>query len=1741
MRSLLGVWESAAHRCWDVVVVALALAAMPPLAAAQPQQDQQPLQIHESTPSSQLLPLSQPALPPRVLQGRRFLAQRRWAPDALRRPLRPNWVRPLSARQGNSLSAATATWQPVGPAAVVTPGYGLVSGRVAALAIDPSDPTGNHVYVGTSGGGVWSAQNAAAGNPAQVLLTPLTDTVNALDVINDASISIGALTVQPGGTGVILAGTGDPNDALDSYYGAGILRSADGGNTWTAIPITADQLYAFTGEGFAGFAWSTTNPQLVVAAVSQAYEGTLVNATVAGRSYQGLYYSTDAGVTWNLSTITDGPYAIIQQDGGIFAQPDGNAVTAVVWNPVRRLFIAAVRFHGYYQSADGITFTRMAAQPGAGLTGAACPANSGTIGSLGCPIFRGALAVNPQTGDTFAWTVDIANQDQGLWQDGCGITLAGACAAADILFSKQWATQPLETNTTAGAATIANGDYNLALAAVPAAPGQGEDTWLLAGGNDLWRCSLAQGCVWRNTTNAATCMSAQVAEFQHALAWNSANPQEILVGNDGGLWRSLDAVGETGPVCSPSDATHFQNLNGGLGSLAEVQSLGAGQSVGEGGTLFAMVAGLGVNGTAGIKSNAGDVADWPQILGGYGGPVVVNPANLNEWLVNNQNGVSIYSCSDTGACTPDGFGAAPAVTDADVGGDGDAMSEPAPFLVDALDASQLLVATCRMWRGPQSGAGWSSASVISPGLATGQNGVCDGDELIRSIAAMPLASGSEVIYAGLYGTQRGGQSLPGHIFRAVFNPASGVMPAWQDLTLNPVANSDTQFNALGFDISSIVVDSHDPTGNTVYATLEAFSSSIAPVATVYGSTDGGAHWANLTSNLPWTPVSALLVDPQSASTLYIATDIGAYFTSQVSNCLNPVSYCWSVFGTGLPLAPVVALAAPSSAGAPQVLTAGTYGRGIWQTPLWSAGAHLTTATANPSPLVFPPQAFGTTSSAQTVTVTNTGSLPMASTAITVSGDFAETDTCQDAPVAPAGTCTIQVWFTPTATGARTGQMVLSVNVDGGEITVALDGFGNPAGAVTLTPASLAFGSIEVGQTSAPAQATATNTSGAGVTFSNAVITAPFSLASNTCPAGTLAAGAACQLTVVFTPVQPGLVSGTLTLTDGAGTQTVLLSGTGAAPPTDLLNPASLTFQATGTGQLSAALPVLLTNTGDLPLASIAVSTTAQFESSNTCGTQLAPHATCAIRVVFAPTALGAQAGTLKVTDALRTQTVSLSGIAVPPGMLSVTPGSLSFPSQALGTSSTPVLLTVTNGGGVSAANVGFLVGGAGASSFSVGTTTCGAALAAAASCTAQVMFTPQQAGGALASLTVSSSTVGVTPVVVVLQGSGQAPAGINVSPAYLAFADTPVGGVSAAQIVTVSNGSGVAASQLSLATGAPFTLTQNSCPATLAANTRCTVGIAFAPVAMGPASGVLAVSSPAIFNSANVPLSGTGAAAASVLITPSSISFPATGVGLSSSPVPVTVTNSGVSLSLADLSLNVSAGFQLVNNLCPSSLAPGQSCAAAVEAVPGSAGPQAGKLTVASSSIAGSATIQVTAMGFDFTVVPVGSSSQTVAAGQTATYTLAVAPLSGSSGTFSLACDALPPNALCLFSPPALTEGAGDTGSVTVQISTGSATALLPGQSTGRGLMLPLLCTLLLLPLGWRRRGRVLGAAVLLTALAFCVFGVGACAGAGGGSSGGTGGGGGGAGTTPAGTYSIPVTVTSTGISHSATLTLTVD
>jgi hypothetical protein len=1292
------------------------------------------------------------------LRGRSLAAARLAHPESVAQALDAARKEHLALLAQLGSSALSAPWTAVGPGQIATASYGNVTGRVTSVAIDPADASGNTVYVGTTGGGVWKSTNAA-GPAAAVSFVPLTDTLPVFSANAGTaalpSLSIGALAVS---NGVVLAGTGDPNDATDSYYGAGILRSADGGVTWTLIqatPLGLGGSFSFFGLGFAGFAFSSATPSLVVAAVSQAAEGALVNAPAASYTAMGLYYSADAGATWQMATVMDGAQTLQSPTSSSAATSPGNAATAVVWNPVRQRFFAAIRFHGYYQSADGVNWTRLAAQPGTGLTLVACPTNPGLPGNSACPIFRGALAVQAASGDTFALSTDVNNLDQGLWQDVCAVS-GSACGNAAVSFATRLPSGPLEIGN--GSTEILQADYDLDLAVVPV----GTDTLVYAGTVDLYRCSVAAGCVLRNTTNAQNgCAApAMVAPAQHAISvLGAAGGPLVYLGNDGGLWRSTDGVAETGPACSASDASHFENLNGGLGSLAEVVSFA--QHPTDPATLLV---GVGANGTAGTGAAA--TSAWGQLATGEGGTVAIDPTTPSLWYLSTAAGVSIGRCASGSACTAADFAGPATIGEAQVANDISAID--APWLLDPALTSDVLIGTCRAWRGPAaSGASWTSSNTISRPFGAATGTACGTSlPVVRTLAAggAPSAAtaaqdaGSTVLYAGLAGTLDGGATLGGHLFTTKAAGTASATTVWTDAATSPVTNDLADagvFNPQGFDISSLAADPHDATGATLYATVMGFSQSGSNAPHVYRTVDFGAHWTNISSNLPDAPANSVVVDPNDANTVYVALDTGVYVTTQVTGCTS--TQCWSVYGVSLPNAPVAGLAAATGMatgdGRSGELRAATYGRGIWEIPLLTAANPAAPALfLAPAALTFATQQVGTASAAQTVTVTNTGNASMTVSSLVASGDFNETDTCVSAPIAAGASCVAQVTFLPGAAGTRSGLLTVYANVPGGQGTVTLNGTGAPAASIVLTPVALSFPATAIGAASAVQNITVSNTGGITAALQTPSITGDFSISANSC-GSTLAASSGCTVSIVFTPTASGTRSGVFTLTDAIGTQTASLTGNGTAPATDSLAPLSLTFSGQVLNTASPTQAVTLTNAGDVALTLIAAQiASGDYTVVNGCGNSLSAHANCTLLVAFAPKSIGVEAGVLSVSDQFRTQRVALSGTGLAPAGVSLSPvGSMSFPATAVGSSSVIQTVTLTNNGGVALTLESVAI----TSNFAIvaGTNTCGTTIGAATACTLGVDFVPG-AGGAFSGALTFVDSAGSSPQTLALSGAG---------------------------------------------------------------------------------------------------------------------------------------------------------------------------------------------------------------------------------------------------------------------------------------------------------------------------------------------------------------------------------------------------
>jgi hypothetical protein len=1318
----------------------------------------------------------------------RFLAERGFAPaiDGHSR-LRNNPAQLLSQARAQyqklvqqySSGTQVDTWQPVGPAQVITSAYGAVAGRITSLAADPSDPTGGTVYIGTASGGVWKSTNAA-GSPGSVTFLPLTDSFysSLSQTASATSLSIGAISVQPvapGATPVLLAGTGNPNDTTASYFGAGILRSIDGGSQWTLITDSSDQLvsgtnsnFSFVGNGFSGFAWGAIsgNP-VVVAAVSQAQQAVEVNAGDATQSILGIYYSTDLGQTWLMATITD-PGGLVQSPQTSFAPcevsgsrlPCGNAVTSIVWNPIRHEFLAAVRFHGYYSSPDGQNWTRLTNQPGPNLTTSMCPANHGYSGSQACPIYNGALAVQPVTGDTFALTTDINNLDQGLFQDNCNLS-SGSCASSTLTFG-QIADSVLDAGSLnpTQPTLIPQADYDLYLAAVPTQHSGQPDTLLFAGTADIYRCDLTAGCAWRNTTHAQSsdCNSAQVAPAQYAIDTTFGASGLLYFGNDGGVWRSTDAVNQQAQQCSADDATHYQNLNFGFtSSIAEVDDVALDPANAQN-----LMVSLGPLGTA---APLGAASSWQQVLNGEGDYAAIDPANPQNWYATSEFGIGINRCTSGSSCGIAAFGS-PVIDSTDVGNDGYGQIIPAPWILDPQNSANIILGTCRVWRGPASGGPQTQLST----MLDGDNGpYCDGNAEIRTLAASGKSTdqpgAQEAIYAGMAGLYDGGSTVAGHVFAQ--SVGSGTTPSpWIDLSYDL-----NNFNPNGYDISSIYVDPHSAGGQTVYVAIQGFGS-----LHLYQSTDGGSIWQDVSRGLLDAPVNSVVVDPDNANIVYVGTDAGVFFTQNIGSCTQLSSSCWSPFGSSLPNVPVTKLVV-EGIGTSATLVASTYGRGVWQIALNAAAS--TTASVAPSSLVFGNQQLMTTSAPKQLLVTNTGSLPLQVASMSVSPGFTETDTCTGESVDSGHACVIEVSFAPTQLGPYSGLLTVYGNlIGGGQLTVPLTGTGIPGAAVTLTPADLCFQAALIGQTtSASCQGGSTmqqvqsiviaNTGGTAAALTSVSIAGDFAIAANTCgkslaPANT--AGDSCTLNITFTPTSPGTRTGVLIVVDSSGTQTAQLTGTGQNEATDTLTPLGLTFSPQTVGVASATQQLTLTNSGDQSVQSIAVqSSSPDFIGASNCGTALAGHSSCAILVSFVPSEVGPETAVVSVSDVIpegvtsdqRTQQVALSGTGVAPAsVVSVSPSSLNFAQYSLNQTSPPQTITITNNGGSTLTGIQSPIV-TGDFAIAPGSNTCGSSLSAAKpdnTCTMSVTFTPTAVGSRTGTLTFIAANL--SPQVISLTGTG---------------------------------------------------------------------------------------------------------------------------------------------------------------------------------------------------------------------------------------------------------------------------------------------------------------------------------------------------------------------------------------------------
>jgi hypothetical protein len=197
-----------------------------------------------------------------------------------------------------------------------------------------------------------------------------------------------------------------------------------------------------------------------------------------------------------------------------------------------------------------------------------------------------------------------------------------------------------------------------------------------------------------------------------------------------------------------------------------------------------------------------------------------------------------------------------------------------------------------------------------------------------------------------------------------------------------------------------------------------------------------------------------------------------------------------------------------------------------------------------TPLLFPFQLVGTSSPAQTVTLTNTGAAPLKISSLKATGDFHLTSTC-GSNVPPGANCAINVTFAPTSTSTQSEAVIIEDSASTKPQAIELIGAGT---VVQFTPALLNFASQKVGTTSAPQMVQLTNQGAAPLDISSVLLhgfhSQDFS-ATNNCPAS-LASKATCTISITFTPNNTGTRTALVYVYDNGGgsPQTVPLTGTG---------------------------------------------------------------------------------------------------------------------------------------------------------------------------------------------------------------------------------------------------------------------------------------------------------------------------------------------------------------------------------------------------------------------------------------------------------------------------------------------------------------------------------------------------------------------------------------------------------------------
>jgi len=735
------------------------------------------------------------------------------------------------------LGAVTNTWTSIGPTPSTGGTFSPVTGRITAIAVDPSDTTGNTVLIGGAQGGIWRSIDAGA------TWTAVGD--------QNASLAMGSIAFAPSACSslpaacTVYAATGEQASVgFDIYYGEGVLKSTDHGQTWTQTCTTPSASCPFIGPysdvtpfGFftlggtriSYVAVNPTNPSMVlVAAQTQFAEG----------STEGVYCSSDGGGTWNIVSSASGEMATFV----------GFASSTIAFAALGNPFGSTTGKNGIYKSTNAsscsLTFTALAG-------GLPAETSMGRIDLGISPLFATDNTVYASIADATSGAASGPNL--GVWVTTNGGTSWTQTAAPDICQQQCWYDNVVKVDPNGGAHAFLGGSA--------ITDGAGNPIWVLRTANT----GAAWATVIPNTLGPGL---PHVDNHAFAFAKLSTGKIRMFLGNDGGIWRTDDAEATT---------VNWTNLNDSLLTLTQFYPA---ISIHPSSQAIAF-AGAQDNGS---QIYAGPSTTWTDngACGDGTGSAIDNVIPSTVFVACNGDNIGV---SVTNGAPNSYAGAGNGINPADF------SNFVPPLTTDPSAANTAYVGTTKVYQTVNAGASWAA---LSGDLVSGANA----DSLI-ALAVAPTNSG--VVYAGAdTGQVFVATNVAAGIgtFSAVTGQTSLPPRQVSAIAVDPVdATGKTAYAAFsGFSFVQGTIN--DPTGH-LFKTTDGGATWTDVSCTVPNCSTPGV------TDLPNTPVNDVVVDPETpntgATTLYVGTDIGVFQGVCTTTC------SWTTLSTGLPRVAVLSL------------------------------------------------------------------------------------------------------------------------------------------------------------------------------------------------------------------------------------------------------------------------------------------------------------------------------------------------------------------------------------------------------------------------------------------------------------------------------------------------------------------------------------------------------------------------------------------------------------------------------------------------------------------------------------------------------------------------------------------------------------------------------------------------------------------------------------------------------------------